>query len=148
MNISKSASITVFLGCVFATQALATVDTDCDYLDVTISKPILDDYVLAMNAIVMNHGDVIRCSVNGDDSMTCMLKQSVFYGPDAILTFVRKTDGQIASIRVQQNYCAFEAGNITVKPIRGKWKYRTREGTAALPYRQGNVWLDQVSLDN
>ncbi|MCF1428969.1 MAG: hypothetical protein LPH19_13790 [Shewanella sp.] len=153
MNINKSSIsiITVFLGCVFATQALATVDTkednDCNFLDVTISKPILDDYVLAMNAVVMNHGDLIRCSVNGDDSMTCKLRQGDFYGPDASLTFVRKTDGQIALIRVQQNYCGFEAGSITVEPIRGKWEYTTREGSFwdILP---GHVWLDQVSLDN
>ncbi|MCF1431217.1 MAG: hypothetical protein LPH20_10235 [Shewanella sp.] len=146
MNIRKSAMITVFFGCVFATQALATVNTDCDFLDFTISKPILDDYVLAMKNIVMNHGDFLRCSVNLNDSITCTLKQSAIYGPDASLSFKRKTDGQIASIRVQQNFCMWEAGNITVEPTRGQWKYRTREGS--LDNRQGNVWLDQVSLDN
>ncbi|MCF1431216.1 MAG: hypothetical protein LPH21_19565 [Shewanella sp.] len=151
MNIHNSSIVTVFLGCVFATQAYASnklepVVQPCDDLYVHISTPILDDYILSKEGIVMNHGHFHGCLVR-NNMLHCQFEQTGFYGPDASLSFKRKTDGQIATIRVQQNLCFWEAGNITVEPIRGKWVYSTLEGSYGdiLP---GHVWLEKVSLNN
>ncbi|MCF1427737.1 MAG: hypothetical protein LPH21_10195 [Shewanella sp.] len=156
MNIRKSAIITVFLGCVFATHAYASnklkeypFADKCVWFVVHISDRILDKYIVSSNQFVMNRGEFDNCiAINtGINNMDCIFRQGAFYGPDATLLFKRKTDGQIAKIRVQQNFCLMEAGSITVEPIRGKWVYRTQEGSAG-SFKHGNVWLDQVSLDN
>ncbi|MCF1431515.1 MAG: hypothetical protein LPH20_11775 [Shewanella sp.] len=144
MNIRKSALITVitvFLGCVFATQALAK---SCNLVEVHISKQILNNYVLSMKDIVLNNGKFVGCKDENDMSH-CSFREASFFGPDFILPFKRKTDGQIASIRVQQNYCVMEAGNITVQPIRGKWVYRTQEGSVG-SFENGNVWLEALLI--
>ncbi|MCF1458823.1 MAG: hypothetical protein LPH21_15095, partial [Shewanella sp.] len=145
--------ITILLGCVFATQAYASnkfkVDPSetCDYLVVHISKNILDDYNLLRDNIVMNNGISHGCHATLGDTQDCQFEQGNAYGPDATLSFKRKTDGQIATVRAQQNFCFWEAGSITVAPISGKWEYRTREGSYG-SNRHGEVWLDQVSLNN
>ncbi|MCF1439363.1 MAG: hypothetical protein LPD71_11650, partial [Shewanella sp.] len=117
----------------------------CEVLTVHISKHISDDYFWSRDRIVVNQGFPLYCQAK-NDSTDCQFAQTEQYGPEVTLTFKRKTDGQVATIRVQQNFCFLAAGNITVKPIRGKWVYRTRNGV--WNSSSGNVWLDQVSLNN
>ncbi|MCF1456679.1 MAG: hypothetical protein LPH21_03660, partial [Shewanella sp.] len=156
MNIHKSSIITFFLGCAFATQAYASSELtkvpfvdSCNDLIAHISKDILDDYIVSTNQIVIDNGYFRGCGYEDDKiyDTYCQFSQAQFYGPDATLLFKNKADGQIVTIRVQQNFCFWEAGNITIKPILGKWVYSTRGGSYG-DNQHGNVWLDQVSLNS
>ena len=144
MNIHKSCIIAVLLGCIFATQAYASSESvdRCNVLLIHINNDILDNYFVSADQIVMNRGVNQGCR-DEEHGIFCRFLQSQAYGPDATLSFKRITDGQIAKIRVQQNFCFFEAGNITVTPLSGKWIYSIREGSWG-DKRHGDVWLDQV----
>ena len=150
MNINKSYLISVLLGCAVATQAYASnkliseAKTHRNYsaknLVVHVSKKILNNYNLLTDQIAVTHGEVLGCYDHSGD-IYCGLGQAALYGPDVTLSFKRITDGQIAKIRVQQNFSFLEAGTITVTAIRGQWAYRTKEGSVAHDV-PGSVWLD------
>ncbi|MCF1438535.1 MAG: hypothetical protein LPD71_07250, partial [Shewanella sp.] len=122
MDMHQSSIITVLLGCVFATQADASNKLDsladsCTILVVHISERILDDYIITVDQMVIEHG-YLEGFQTKYGKKNYLFSQAEMFGPDVTLPFIRKTDGEKATIRVQQNFCFWEAGSITVKPIR------------------------------
>ena len=99
MNINKSYIFTVFLGCIFATQAYAAnklksdssnASDGCEFLYVHISNKILDDYTLAIERLIIIHGGNQDCKTELFGGKVCRFFQSTFYGPDATLSFKNK----------------------------------------------------------
>ena len=117
-----------------------------EYLLVHVSNIILKQYTPLTSQLNVSDGAFLDLKVKSDE-IVYLFKQLDFYGPNVTLAFERKTDRQVVKFRVQQNFCLFEAGSITVTPIRGQWVYRIKEGSRGKEY-SGNVWLDQVSLNN
>ena len=51
------------------------------------------------------------------------------YGPDFTIEFIEKNSNKTAKIRIQQNYCFFEGGNILVEQKKGAFQYQVTKAT-------------------
>jgi hypothetical protein len=68
-----------------------------------------------------------------------VVRQDDVYGPDCTITLT--VGGSISKIEVQQDYCFFEAGNVTATVLSG---YAQISKEAAGSYSQslpGQIWL-------
>ncbi|MCF1456562.1 MAG: hypothetical protein LPH21_03020 [Shewanella sp.] len=127
------------------TDNLKGAPTGCVGLEVNISNDILNQYRVA-NSPTMLHGSYYSCTKTFPSAKGCnlyILSQSGAYGPDAVFTFKNRKTGNIVKVETQQNFCALEAGGITVKPLIGKWKVGVKEG--AFGTSNGQVWLNSVT---
>ncbi|MCF1456564.1 MAG: hypothetical protein LPH21_03040 [Shewanella sp.] len=119
--------------------------TGCEGLNVIVSADIINQYEIT-GSPTMLHGSYYKCTKTIPSIEGCnlyVLSQSGAYGPDAVFTFKNKKTGKFVKVETQQNFCALEAGRITVNPLIGKWKVGIKEG--AFGTSNGQVWLNSVT---
>ncbi|MCF1431529.1 MAG: hypothetical protein LPD71_12130 [Shewanella sp.] len=114
-------------------QAYAAYSGDCGSLHLIIAKSIYQKYELSKGSPVVNRGTDSGCDKVDNDTGECA--DFVFsqvagqYGPDVDIEFKERNSNETARIRIQQNYCFFEAGDITVEPQIGGFTYKKFPGS-------------------
>ncbi|MCF1456560.1 MAG: hypothetical protein LPH21_03010 [Shewanella sp.] len=109
----------------------------CGTLHLLVDKSIYQKHKISSDSPVMdpvmNHGTYVGCDKIDTDTTECtdfVFSQDAFqYGPDVDIEFRERNSSKTAKIRIQQNYCFFEGGNITIEPKNGVFNYRTYPGS-------------------
>ena len=104
----------------------------CGTLHLLIVKSIYKNYKISSDSPVVNHGKYKGCEkkMEGGNCIDFKFNQiSGQYGPDADIEFKERNGNKTAKIRIQQNYCYWEGGNITVQPKKGLFEYKIYPGT-------------------
>ncbi|MCF1428158.1 MAG: hypothetical protein LPD71_02820 [Shewanella sp.] len=99
----------------------------CNNLHVVINDSVFQKYETLFKRPRIFKGTYNGCLkvYKGTENCTDYLfDQSAFsYGPEIEIEFNERGSNKTAKIRIQQNYCFMEAGNITVTAEKGKFKY-------------------------
>ncbi|MCF1456561.1 MAG: hypothetical protein LPH21_03015 [Shewanella sp.] len=105
----------------------------CGTLHLLVAKSIYQNYEISSGGPVVNRGEKDGCDMIDTDSTECtdfVFEQTALgYGPDIDIEFNQRGSNKTAKIRVQQNYCFFEAGNITVELKKGLLYYKIYPGS-------------------
>ena len=114
-------------------QAYANYSGDCRTLHVLVNGSVYRNFRVSSDSPVVNYGINKGCDKVDIDIGECtdyVFKQGeVINGPDIDIEFIDRRNGKPSTIRVQQNYCFFEAGNITVQPKKGIFTYKIYTGS-------------------
>ncbi|MCF1431976.1 MAG: hypothetical protein LPH21_16135 [Shewanella sp.] len=132
-SLSFSAKLILIATPMLFNQAYASYSGDCGTLHVLVAKSIYEKYQVSPGSPVVNRGADSGCDKKVDATGKCtdfVFNQiSVRYGPDVDIEFKEMNGDEIAKIRVQQNYCFFEAGDITVQVKNGIINYKKYPGS-------------------
>ena len=112
-------------------QAYAKYSGHCGTLHLLVADNIYKNFTVTQGDIEATHGDFKGCNNVDTQTAECVdfvFEQSMFSGPDVTIQFRERNSDYAAKIRIQQNYCFFEAGDITVQPKKGNFTYSTRPG--------------------
>ncbi|MCF1459019.1 MAG: hypothetical protein LPH21_16165 [Shewanella sp.] len=100
---------------------------DCGTLHILVAKPIYQKYQVSSDPVV-NRGEFKGCMLVDGDSGECVdfafSQLFLQYGPDIDINFKERDGNKTATIRVQQNYCFLEAGDITVEQKKGVFNFK------------------------
>ena len=115
-------------------QAYAVYSGGCDTLHLLVKDSIYQKY--KAGNFFLTHGIYAGCKkkdVGGEDCVDFAFEQiSGQLGPDVMIKFKERDGDKVAKIRIKQNYCFLEAGNITVEPVNGVFKYKKYIGSLGL----------------
>ncbi|MCF1431526.1 MAG: hypothetical protein LPH20_11840 [Shewanella sp.] len=104
----------------------------CGTLHLKVSESIYQEYKLSSYPVI-NHGKFKGCEKADFNTGECshfVFAQTPFaYGPNIDITFNEINGNKTAIIRVQQNYCFFEPGDMTVEAKKGRLEYKTTRGS-------------------
>ncbi|MCF1459018.1 MAG: hypothetical protein LPH21_16160 [Shewanella sp.] len=115
-----------------ASQAYASYNGDCGTLHLIVTYPIYQKYRIS-SAPVVHRGAFTGCkevdSKTGDCTDFEFSQYAGLYGPDIDIEFKQRNGNKTAMIRVQQNFCFLEAGDITVEQKKGVFNYKKFPGS-------------------
>ena len=153
-NLSSRINMILLASPMLFNQAYANYYFGCGYLHVLINYDIYEKYQLLVEPVV-HHGGYLGCkgrikavnpvkAVEDDECVKFVFEQTFLaYGPDIELIFSERMGNKSARIRIQQNFCFSEAGNISVEPISGVFTYRIVEGNYK-KYIPGKVEINGI----
>ena len=103
----------------------------CGTLHVLVESYLYKNLKIFADGPEVTHGSYQGCQdfVIGGCHDYVFEQTSLLNGPDIILIFVERTGNKTAEIRIQQNYCFFEGGHITVQQKKGEFAYHVTEGS-------------------
>ena len=131
-NLSFSAKPLLLVTTLIFNQAYA-YSGDCGTLHLLVDESIYQNFELSPGNPAVRRGVYEGCKKKvegGDDCLDFVFSQfALRYGPDATLEFREKDTNKTAQFRIQQNYCFFEAGNITVEPRNSFFTYNIFMGS-------------------
>ena len=114
-------------------QAYAVYSGGCGTLHFIVPSFIYQKFLMYQNNPVVNHGGLKGCDevdINTGECTNFVFAQTdLAYGPDINIELKERNSNKFAEIRIQQNYCFFEGGHITVEPKKGKFTYTITEGS-------------------
>ncbi|MCF1458027.1 MAG: hypothetical protein LPH21_10895 [Shewanella sp.] len=116
-------------------QAYASYSGNCGTLHLLVAKSIYQKYLISSSAPVVHRGSYIGCKLIDGNTGGCtdfeFSQGADIYGPDIDIGFKETNGNETALIRVQQNYCFLEAGDINVDPKKGVFNYKKYPGNFA-----------------
>jgi hypothetical protein len=124
--------IAIVLGVVLSSGASFAQSPGCSGLIINNNA---SGWVIAPSDETCNHGYVASSSLT-----QIVLEISGFYGPDCRIGFTNSSTGALSIVEFQEDYCAFEAGNITVKSLQGPVPQYTKT-TGSYPNTPGAVTI-------
>ncbi|MCF1431977.1 MAG: hypothetical protein LPH21_16125 [Shewanella sp.] len=131
-SLGFSAKLILIASPMLFNQSYASYPGDCGTLHILVAKSIYQKYQV-FSDFVVNRGEFRGCKMKDDDTGECtdfgFNQISARYGPDIDIEFKDRNGNELAKIRVQQNYCFFEAGDITVELKNGVVNYQKYPGS-------------------
>ncbi|HEX3529269.1 MAG TPA: hypothetical protein VH988_19605 [Thermoanaerobaculia bacterium] len=115
---------------------------NCDYVNIYIhgdkSLPKVTD-----SGVVCEHGNLADIKKISPTEIRVILSQSLTYGPDCsiTITYGDKPAPSTAVLRVQQNYCFKEAGDLHPNVISGPAEITHYESGSYGNNQPGQVWV-------
>ena len=91
---------------------------------------------ISVSAAPCDHGYYVNTLPSSGNAITSLFQQSSVYGPDCTITY---SNG--ATVHVQQNYCAAEAGNISASVVQGPAKIVNIQTGSYAQSIPGQVWV-------